>query len=262
MAKQASYTHKLFTAWVSATKQASHTLKLSIAWVSVAKQASYTLKLSIAWVSAAKQASHTHKLFTLRRKKGTKKLAPIICAHAEEEEGYREACSYHLCPRWGGRRVQRSLFLSPVPTLRREKGTEKLVPIICAHAEEEEGYREACTYHLCPRWGKRMGTGGTCPVYGSPTQWATLFIRLPAKGAANLISYRGVRRITAKIKTVICEQAPNHGSYFAYARLIARVNSQVTEQLKLSINIYRHFIPLWKCTKTMLQIWWQYTNFR
>ena len=46
------------------------------------------------------------------------------------------------------------------------------------------------------------------------------------KNAANLISYRGVRRITAKVKTVICEQAPNHGSYFAYARLIARVNSQ------------------------------------
>jgi len=46
---------------------------------------------------------------------------------------------------------------------------------------------------------------------------------LPAKDASNLISYRGVRRITAKIKTVICEQAPNHGSYFAYARLIARV---------------------------------------
>jgi hypothetical protein len=48
---------------------------------------------------------------------------------------------------------------------------------------------------------------------------------LSAKGAANLISYRGVRRITAKVKTVICEQAPNHGSYFAYARLIARVIS-------------------------------------
>jgi hypothetical protein len=47
---------------------------------------------------------------------------------------------------------------------------------------------------------------------------------LSAKGAANLISYRGVRRITA-VKTVICEQAPNHGSYFAYARLIARVIS-------------------------------------
>ena len=154
VAKQASYTHKLFTAWVSATKQASHTHKLSIAWVSATKQASHTLKLSIAWVSAAKQASHTHKLFTLRRKKGTKKLAPIICAHAEEEEGYREACTYHLCPRWGGRRVQRSLFLSPVPTLRK-KGTEKLAPIICAHAEEEEGYREACTYHLCPHWGGR-----------------------------------------------------------------------------------------------------------
>jgi len=46
---------------------------------------------------------------------------------------------------------------------------------------------------------------------------------LSAKGAVNLISYRGVRRITAKVKTVICEHAPNHGSYFAYARLIARV---------------------------------------
>ena len=65
-------------------------------------------------------------------------------------------------------------------------------------------------------------------VYDSPPQWATLFIRLSAKDAANLISYRGVRRITAKIRTVICEQAPNHGSYFAYARLIARVNSQST----------------------------------
>ena len=50
--------------------------------------------------------------------------------------------------------------------------------------------------------------------------------KIVSKNAANLISYRGVRRITAKVKTVICEQAPNHGSYFAYARLIARVNSQ------------------------------------
>ena len=47
--------------------------------------------------------------------------------------------------------------------------------------------------------------------------------KIASKNAANLISYRGVRRITAKVKTVICEQAPNHGSYFAYARLIARV---------------------------------------
>ena len=47
--------------------------------------------------------------------------------------------------------------------------------------------------------------------------------KIVSKNAANLISYRGVRRITSKVKTVICEQAPNHGSYFAYARLIARV---------------------------------------
>ena len=41
-----------------------------------------------------------------------------------------------------------------------------------------------------------------------------IYSRMPATG---------VRRITPKIRTVICEQAPNHGSYFAYARLIARV---------------------------------------
>ena len=136
--KQASHTLKLSTAWVSATKQASHTLKLSTAWVSAAKQASHTLKLSAAWVSAMKQASHTHKLFTLRRKKGTEELAPIICAHVEAEEGHREACPYHLCPRLGRRRVQKSLFLSPVPMLRRKKGTEELVPITCAHTEAKE----------------------------------------------------------------------------------------------------------------------------
>ena len=66
---------------------------------------------------------YTHKLFTLRRKKGTEKPVPIFYAHAKAEEGHRGACSYLLCPREGGRRAQRSLFLSPVPTLRRKKGT-------------------------------------------------------------------------------------------------------------------------------------------
>ena len=46
--------------------------------------------------------------------------------------------------------------------------------------------------------------------------------KIVSKNAANLISYRGVRRITSKVKTVICEQAPNHGSYFAYVRLCFR----------------------------------------
>ncbi len=85
------------------------------------------------------------------------------------------------------------MILSPVPTLRRKKGTEKLAPVTCAHAATEEGHREACSCHLCPRCGRRR-------------------------------VQEGVRRITAKIKTVICEQAPNHGSYFAYAQLIARVS--------------------------------------
>ena len=40
------------------------------------------------------------------------------------------------------------------------------------------------------------------------------------KRCATFISYCGIRRITTKVKT---EQARNHGSYFAYARLIARV---------------------------------------
>ena len=86
---------------------------------------------------------------------GTEKLDSISCAHVEAEEGDREVCSYPLCPRCGGRRVQRSLPLSPVPTLRRKKGTEKLAPVICAHTAAEEGYREACPCHLCPRCGGR-----------------------------------------------------------------------------------------------------------
>ena len=95
---------------------------------------------------------------TLRRKKGTEKLAPVICAHTAAEEGYREACPCHLCPRCGGRRAQMT---------------------------------EACSCHLCPRCGRRR-------------------------------VQEGVRRMTPKIKTVICEQAPNHGSYFSYARLCFR----------------------------------------
>ena len=62
--------------------------------------------------------------------------------------------------------------------------------------------------------------------------------KIGSKNAANLISYRGVRRITPKVKTVICEQAPNHGSYFAYARLIARVNFQFsTKDTKDQIGV-------------------------
>ena len=72
------------------------------------------------------------------------------------------------------------MFLSSVPTLRRKKGTEKLVPVTCAHAEEEEGYREACSCHLCPRCDGREAQKGVRLVYGNPTllramhpMWAT-----------------------------------------------------------------------------------------
>ena len=88
------------------------------------------------------------------------------------------------------------MFLSPVPTLRRKKGTEELLPITCAHAEAKEGHREACSCLLCPRWaeeghrgacscllcplcGARRNTGGTRLVYGNPTLRAcTQFINV------------------------------------------------------------------------------------
>ena len=50
--------------------------------------------------------------------------------------------------------------------------------------------------------------------------------KIVSKNAANLISYRGVRRITAKVKTVICEQAPR--SLFLFWLCMAR-NSQVSK---------------------------------
>ena len=129
----------VFTIWVSATKQTSDTHKLFIVWVSAIKQASHTHTMKSLWVSATKQASHTHKLFTLRRKKGTEKLAPVSCAHVEAEEGYRLAC-------------------------------------FCL---------------LCPRWGERRGTGGTCPVYGSPTLRAMHSIhKCVAKDAPHLFHWR------------------------------------------------------------------------
>ena len=72
-----------------------------------------------------------------------------------------------------------------------------------------------------------MGTGGTCPVYGSPTLRAMhQSINVSQRALHIYWQFSAMSRITAKVKTVICEQAPNHGSYFVYARLIARVNFQ------------------------------------
>ena len=68
------------------------------------------------------------------------------------------------------------MLLSSVPTLRQKKGTEKLAPVICAHAEAEEGHREACSYLLCPR-------------------------------CDGIEAQEGVRRIGI-VRTAICAQAP------------------------------------------------------
>ena len=51
----------------------------------------------------------------------------------------------------------------------------------------------------------------------------TQFINVSQRTLHICWQFSAMSRITSKVKTVICEQAPNHGSYFAYARLIARV---------------------------------------
>ena len=83
------------------------------------------------------------------------------------------------------------MLLSSVPTLRRKKGTEKLAPVICAHAEAEEGYREACSYLLCPR-------------------------------CDGIEAQEGVRRIGKSKDSDLCASA-HRCLHYAYARLIARV---------------------------------------
>ena len=139
------------------------------------------------------------------------------------------------------------MILSPVPTLRRKKGTEELDPITCAHAEAEEWAQaelvrstatlryEPCTQFINVSQRARH-------IYWQFSAMSHAIHKIVSKNAANLISYRGVRRITPKVKTVICEQAPNHGSYFAYARLIARVNSQFTKHLKTVLTFSRHMV--------------------
>ena len=51
---------------------------------------------------------------------------------------YRKRNVHQIGSSLGGRRAQRSLILSLVPTLRQKKGTEKLDPISCAHTEAKE----------------------------------------------------------------------------------------------------------------------------
>ena len=101
------------------------------------------------------------------------------------------------------------------------------------HAEAEEGHRRAFArstatlrYEPCTQFINVSQRA--LHIYWQFSAMSHAIHKIVSKNAANLISYRGVRRITAKVKTVICEQAPNHGSYFAYAWLIARVNSQST----------------------------------
>ena len=104
------------------------------------------------------------------------------------------------------------MILSLVPTLRQKNGHRRVF------------VRSTATlrYEPCPQFINVSQR--TLHIYWQFAAMSHAIHKIVSKkNAANLISYRGVRRITAKVKTVICEQAPNHGPYFAYARLIARV---------------------------------------
>ena len=140
---------------------------------------------------------------TLRRKKGTEKFVPVTCAHAAAEEGYREACPCHLCPRCDGRRAQRSLLLSSVPILRRKKGTEKLAPVTCAHVAAE-------------KWAQAEFVLSTAPLRYEP---CTQFINVSQR-ALHIYFIDGCRRIKIERNNLLCEQAPTEVFRSIFAWLV------------------------------------------
>ena len=140
---------------------------------------------------------------TLRRKKGTEKFVPVPCAHAAAEEGYREACPCHLCPRCDGRRAQRSLLLSSVPILRRKKGTEKLAPVTCAHVAAE-------------KWAQAEFVLSTAPLRYEP---CTQFINVSQR-ALHIYFIDGCRRIKIERNNLLCEQAPTEVFRSIFAWLV------------------------------------------
>ncbi len=76
------------------------------------------------------------------------------------------------------------MLLSPVPTLRQKKGTEKLVPVTCAHVEAEEGHRRSSS------------TGGK-PALTMQVQYCS-YIGLYCFSSIKLISGSKDRNIKAK----------------------------------------------------------------
>ena len=150
---------------------------------------------------------------TLRRKKGTEKFVPVPCAHAAAEEGYREACPCHLCPRCDGRRAQRSLLLSSVPILRRKKGTEKLAPVTCAHVAAE-------------KWAQAEFVLSTAPLRYEP---CPQFINVSQR-TLHIYFIDGCRRIKIERNNLLCEQAPTEvfRSIFAWLVTFNLLSSLIT----------------------------------
>ena len=123
------------------------------------------------------------------------------------------------------------MLLSPVPTLRRKKGTEKLAPIACAHTEEwaqAELVRSMAALRYEP-----------CIQFINVSQRALhIYWQFSAMSHA-------IHKIASKRRCqsyFISRRSPHHGIskdsdlcasahcclHYAYARLIARINSQVT----------------------------------
>ena len=87
-------------------------------------------------------------------------------------------------------------------TLRRKKGTDQLDPISCAHTEAKEWVQAELVrstailrYEPCPQFINVSQRA--LHIYWQFSAMSHAIHKIVSKNAANLISYRGVRRITA-----------------------------------------------------------------
>ena len=102
-------------------------------WVSAIKQASHTHELFSVWVSATKQASDTHKLFSA-----------WVSATKQASHTHK-------------------LFTVWVSATKQASHTHKL-SIAWVSATKQASHT-----HKLFTLRRKKGTGGTCPVYGTPT---------------------------------------------------------------------------------------------
>ena len=130
------------------------------------------------------------------------------------------------------------MILSPVPTLRRKKGTEKLAPISCAHTEE---------------WAQAELVWFTAALRYEP---CTQFINVSQRALHIYWQFSAMSHAIHKIVSkrrcqsyFISRRSPHHGIskdsdlcasahrclHYAYARLIARVTLKL-QRTQIPVN--------------------------